>query len=384
VLKVPQSVRSAYDSAAAAERALQEELAKQETLARQLTRDLVEYQRLVRDVEGNRSLYDAVQQRLKEAALTRELKPSTVQLNTRAVAPTVPVSPKKTQLMIRGIALGVILGVLFALGLNALDSSIKTVDDAEEYLHLPVLTSIPNIKGGETLVMKNQARSPGAEAFRTLRTSVSMLGRAEHRRTFLFTSPVPQEGKTFCSVNFALSLAQQGHRTLLIDGDLRRPAIQKALGIEKHRLPGVTDYLTGQKKFDEIVKEWDAENFFFIPAGTTAPNPAELVGQGSFDALIEEAMLHYDRVVVDSAPIHAVSDTLLMLSKIQTVCLVIHVGKTPRKAAARAVELLYKAEAPLAGLILNRQPRRRFTAGYDPYYTYAYYGKYDKKGVYGN
>jgi succinoglycan biosynthesis transport protein ExoP len=383
VLKVPQAFRSAYESTIASEKALQEELARQEETSRQLTKNLTEYQQLVRDVEGNRALYDAVQLRLKEAALTRELKPSKVQLNTRAVPPSMPFSPKKKDLMIRGVIGGLVLGVLLALGINALDSSLKTVDDAEEYLHLPVLSTVPKTAGHGALVVDNDAKSPGAEAFRTLRTSVSMLGRAEDRRTFLFTSALPQEGKTFCSLNFSLCLAQQGLRTLVIDGDLRRPAIEKALAGDGPRRPGVTDYLAGQKKFEELTQAHRHENFFYIPAGTLAPNPAELLAQGNFEDLIAEALLHFDRVVVDSAPIHAVSDTLLMLTKVQTVCLVVRSGKTPRKAVGRAVELLYKAEAPLAGVILNRQARRRFTGGYDPYYTYSYDGKYSEKGVYG-
>ena len=385
VLKVPQSFRSAYESATASEAALQEELERQEVLSRQLTKDLTEYHRLARDVDGNRALYDAVQQRLKEATLTRDLKPSKVQLNARAIVPAKPFSPNKTQLMIRGTLAGIALGVLLALGINALDSSIKTVDDAEEYLHLPVLSAVPRIKEnqGQVLVMSADAKSPAAEAFRTLRTSVSMLGRAEHRRTFLVTSAVPQEGKTFSSLNFSLCLAQQGLKTVVIDGDLRRPAIEKSLVPNGPRRPGVTEYLTGQKRFEEVVQPFSHENFFYIPAGTIAPNPAELLAQRNFDQLIDEALLTFDRVVVDSAPVHAVSDTLLMLHKIQTVIVVVRSGKTPRKAVARAVEMLRKAEAPLAGVVLNRQARRRLTGGYDPYYSYSYEAKYSEKGVYG-
>ena len=383
VLKVPQSFRSAYEGAKASESALQEELAKQEEVSRSLTKSLTDYQRLVRDVDSNRGLYDAVQQRLKEAALTRDLKPSNVKLRDRANVPSMPFSPKKTQLMIRGTLAGIVFGVLLALGINALDSSIKTVDDAEEFLHLPVLSAVPRIKLAHVLVMSDDAKSPAAEAFRTLRTSVSMLGRAEDRRTFLFTSALPQEGKTFSSLNFALCLAQQGLKTVVIDGDLRRPAIEKSLLPDGPRHAGVTEYLTGQKKFEEIVQPDRHENFFYISAGAIAPNPAELLSQKNFDELIDEALSRFDRVVVDSAPVHAVSDTLLMLHRMQSVLLVVRSGKTPRKAAARAVELLYKASAPLAGVILNRQARRRLTGGYDPYYSYSYESKYSEKGVYG-
>jgi len=307
-----------------------------------------------------------------------------VQLRDRAMVPTTPIWPKKTTLMVRGVLAGVVVGVLLALGLNALDSSIKTVDEAEEYLHLPVLSAVPKIKVHQVLVARENAKSPAAEGFRTLRTSVSMLGRAEQRRTFLFTSAVPEEGKTFCSLNFAVTLAQQGLKTLVIDGDLRRPSIERSVLPKGDRRAGVTDYLTGTRKLEEIVHGHEQQNLFIMPAGTTAPNPAELVAQGNFDALIEEALLHYDRIVVDSAPIHAVSDTLLMTNKIQTVCLVVRAGKTPRKAVARAIEQLYKAEAPLAGLILNRQARRRLSGGYDPYYSYSYEAKYSEKGVYGS
>lgn len=383
VLKVPQSFRSAYESVTASEKALQEELTKQEGVSRELTKNLTEYQRLARDVESTRVLYDAVQQRLKEAALTRDLKPSKVQLNTRANVPTLPFSPNKTQLMIRGTLAGLVFGVLLALGINALDSSIKTVDEAEEYLRLPVLSAVPRINPGHVLVMSDDAKSPGAEAFRTLRTSVSMLGRAEHRRTFLFTSALPQEGKTFSSLNFSLCLAQQGLKTIVIDGDLRRPAIEKSLLPDGPRHAGVTEYLTGQKKFEEVVQSGSHENFFYISAGAVAPKPAELLAQQTFDELIDEALLRFDRVVVDSAPVHAVSDTLLMLHRMQTVILVVRSGKTPRKAVGRAVEMLHKAEAPMAGIILNRQARRRLTGGYDPYYSYSYEAKYSEKGVYG-
>lgn len=384
VLKVPQSLRSASESANAAEKALQDELTRQEVVSRQLTKDLTEYHRLTREVEANRALYDAVQQRLKEATLTRELKPSKVQLNTPAMAPSTPFSPDKTKLMTRGILAGLLAGVLLILAWNALDSSLKTVDETEEFIRLPVLSAVPRIKTHLLPVVTEHARSPAAEAFRTLRTSVAMLGRAEHRRTFLFTSAVPQEGKTFCSVNFSLALAQQGLRTVVIDGDLRRPAIEKSLKPDSSRRKGVTDYLTGQARLEDIIHESGQKNLSFIPAGTLAPNPAELLAQGGFDTLIDEALQRFDRVVVDSAPIHAVSDTLMIVKKIQTACLVVRSGKTPRKAVGRARELLEKAQAPLAGVILNRQVRRRLAPGYDPYYTYSYDGKYSEKGVYGS
>jgi capsular exopolysaccharide synthesis family protein len=385
VRKVPHRLQATYEASMAAEKALQDELNKQQDLARQLTEEVVKFQRLARDVDANRALYETVQQRLKETTLTRELRPSRVHLQDNAIVNRTPVAPNKRSIFVKAVLAGLFGGLLLALGVNAIDSSIKTVDQAEESLRLPVLSAVPQLKAGESVVVKENANSPGAEAFRTLRTSLTMLGRAEQRRTFLFTSALPGEGKTFCSVNYAVCLAQQGLRTLLIDADLRRPAVHKVLRGQTFAACGVTDYLTGQKQLDEVIQAHEQEKFFFIPAGSVAPNPAELLAQNGLEALIDEALLKFDRVVVDSAPIHAVSDTLLMLNRIQTVCLVVRTGKTPRRAVVRAIELLHKAEAPLAGTILNRQPRRRLGRYYyDPYYSYAYEGKYSDKGVYGS
>ncbi len=385
VLKIPQIIEASYESAKAAESALEVSLKEQEEAALALNKQSIDYNILAREVESNRSLYDAIMLRLKETSLTKELPGNVVRTVQTAIAPKLPFAPNKKKILIVGIVLGVFAGIGLSLGLNALDSSLKTVDETETELQLPVLSAVPRVKEvkeNHTLIVAEDAHSTGAEAFRSLRTSLGMMGRAESRRSFLFTSAVPQEGKTFCSTNYSLSLAQQGLRTLLIDGDLRRPAVENALTGKRTQTAGVTDYLVGRKKLNELVRATDHEKFFFLSAGTTSPNPAELLAQGHFDQLIEDALLEFDRVVVDSAPIHAVSDTLLMLQQIQTVCLVVCANKTPRKASIRAVQILQHANAPLAGAILNQIPRRGLGA-YDPYYDYSYHGKYTEKGVYG-
>src|SRR5262249_30584311 len=137
-------------------------------------------------------------------------------------------------------------------------------------------------------------------------------------------------------------------------------------------------YLIGQKDFKSVTHATGQENFFYLPAGSHAPNPAELLAKTGIDSLIDEALLHYERVIIDSAPIHAVSDTLLILNKVQTLCLVVRCAQTPRNSVRRAVQILREAEAPLGGVILNLVPRSRGRYGYyyDSYYTYNYYGDY--------
>jgi capsular exopolysaccharide synthesis family protein len=305
-----------------------------------------------------------------------------------AYKPERPFSPQKAKIMALGILGGLFCGVLLALGLNALDHSFKTVDQVEEVLGMPVLGVVPVMrearKSKGPIIVSEDRESVGAEAFRTLRVSLSMLGKAEARKVFLFTSAVPAEGKTFSSLNFAAILAQQGLRTLLIDADLRKPSVEEYFGTNGAHGTGVTDYLTAQKKFDEIIQTSKIEHLSYITAGTTAPNPAELLAQGGFPSLLDEAVKQFDRVVVDSAPIHAVSDTLLLVDHVQTVCIVARAAKTPRKSIQRAIHLLRKAGGPVAGIVLNRLPRRGGVGGYyyTAYYDYAYHGKYAKKGVY--
>ncbi len=390
VLQVPQTVKSTLESIRASEQALSEALTKQEAAAIELNKLSIQYNVLARDVESDRALYEAVLNQMKQTSVAKEAQPTKVKVVQSAYRPERPFSPQKTKILGLGILGGLFCGVLLALGLNALDHSFKTVDQVEEVLGIPVVGVIPvmrEARHSKGPIILSEEESSGAEAFRTLRVSLSMLGKAEARKVFLFTSAVPAEGKTFSSLNYSASLAHQGLRTLLIDADLRKPAVQEYFGTDGDHSGGVTDYLTGQKKFGEIVQASKMEHLSYVTAGTTAPNPAELLAQGGFPGLLEEAVKHFDRVVVDSAPIHAVSDTLLLVKNVQTVCIVARAAKTPRKSIQRAIYLLQKAGGPVAGIVLNRLSRRGgagYGYYYNSYYDYSYYGKYSKKGVYGS
>jgi capsular exopolysaccharide synthesis family protein len=196
---------------------------------------------------------------------------------------------------------------------------------------------------------------------------------------------LPEEGKTFCSINFGSALAQQNFKTLLIDADLRRPAVERNIYGKKSDVPGVTDFLTGKSTLDEVIQTTSLAQLFVIGAGTRAPNPSELLAEGGFDDLLDQAALRFDRIVVDTAPIHAVRDALTILNGIHTVCLVLRAWKTPKRAIPRALGLLIAAGAPVAGVVMNRMPRRKGPFySYDPYYDYSYYDKYSKTGVYGS
>jgi capsular exopolysaccharide synthesis family protein len=175
-------------------------------------------------------------------------------------------------------------------------------------------------------------------------------------------------------MNFAASLAQQGLRTLLIDADLRRPTIAGHLeSVHGQELAGVTDYLLGRQSLSELVHPKDGiENFFWLASGSPPANPADLLAQGKFKNLIVEALTEFDRVVIDSAPINVVSDTLLIADLVHITVLVVHGRNTPRKEVLRCVQLLQKGGASMGGVVLNLLPRRR-SRDYSNYRV-SYYG----------
>ena len=261
--------------------------------------------------------------------------------------PLIPIRPNKRMIMVYSMVLGLGLSAGLIWVLQMLDSTIKSVDQAERQFGLPVLGAVPKnklIKDGKgRLFMSDDPTSLCAEAFRSLRASLSLLGREEDRKIILFTSAVPSEGKSFCCVNYAVSHAQQGKRTLVIDFDLRKPSLSETFGVQGDP-PGVTDVMLGRKPLEECVQKTRFDNLFLLTAGHTVPNPAELLSGPWAKQLIKEAAGKYDQVVLDNAPVNAVSDTLLLVKEAQTVCLVMHAKRTSVRVVSRALEMLRRAE----------------------------------------
>jgi polysaccharide biosynthesis transport protein len=375
-LKAAESLRVAYENAQGAEKGMGQSIHEAEDAALKLSQKAIHYNLLAREVESDQALFDNVLNRLKETSLATDMQSEKMRLIAPATPPAVPASPKLAVVFGAALLAGLLVGAGLAFAWGAFDTSFKTVEDAEQYLRLPVLTVVLRLrevrKSRRPLLKTDDAYSPANEAFRTLRTSLAMLGREDQCRTFLFTSALPQEGKTFSSINFAASLAQQGLRTLLIDADLRRPCIAGYLASGPAReLPGVSDYLLGRKSLPELVRPKEGlEHFFWMAAGFPPANPADLLAQGEFRNLIADALKEFDRVVIDSAPINVVSDTLLIANYIHTTVLVVHGRKTPRKAVLRCLQLLHKAGARVDGVVLNLLPRRR-SRGYNYYSGYC-------------
>ncbi len=435
LLKAGDILSRQYSASKQTEAKLTEALQKQEGSALDLNNLAIPFNVLQREVETDRALYESVIKRMKETAVTSGIEQAPFTLIEEPMVASKPSKPRK----LRTLALALVLSGLLAVGglvlYDNMDTSLRSVDDAESALELSSLAGIPDhrpagfkrlsevvsreknvlperLEKAKRLAAKTKQGGLGAadlqdlvkpapdtrtdrekypiatiddpasalaEAYRTLRANLAMLGPEENRRILLFVSAIPEEGKTYTSLNTAVVLAQQGHKTLLVDVDLRRPSMHKALLGAASPPPGLTDVFTGNATLEEVIRPTAVENLFFLSAGTRAPNPAELVASADVRFLVQQLGEQFERVIFDSAPVNAVSDTLSVAPHVHKTILVVRAGKTPRKAANRALMLLRKSGAKVAGFVLNRLPTGR-TAGY---YYYYYGDKYEKDSAYG-
>jgi polysaccharide biosynthesis transport protein len=362
-----------YASAKESEDKMSEALQDQEKEALGLSKLAIPYNTLQREVDSDKAMYDALQTRIRETSISQGVEKSPFHVIEEPMVTNKPVKPD----ILKGV--GIALAVSFAVGLTLIilmdyfDDTLRSVDQAEEFLGLPALAVIPeDPRSGNLHTAFESKDSRQAEAFRNLRAAISLLGNDdEARRVFLITSAVPGEGKSFSSLSLAHSFALNGYRTLLIEGDLRRPTFQNAFkDLAAHQKVGFTDVLSGNCRADEVAVPTQYENLSVIFAGRSAPHPAELLAGNSLIDVISELKLHFDRIVIDTAPINAVSDTLTMISAVQYVCLIVRPAKTRKSAINRAIHLIAKAKGNLAGFVLNRA---KFTVGSG--YYYYYYGK---------
>jgi succinoglycan biosynthesis transport protein ExoP len=356
-----------YESAKATETAMESALADQEKSSLALDRIAIPYHTLEREVQANNTIYQRVLESLKQAdvlhrtATANDIDGVNIRVIAQPLLPMDPVRPRKTLWLAVSAVAGLFLGCGVALFSQALDNTVSSVDHAESFLGLPVLTTVIRSRGRRLkampAVIKDPA-SPQAEAFRSLRTSLSLLPSEDERKFILFTSAVPGEGKSYCSLNTAAAFAQQGFQTLLIDGDLRRPGLRRLL-VEWSEKPGLTDCLRQPELFFEAVQPTFISNLYCLGDRKCQPGGAELVGRDGLSDILSRAKENFDRIIIDTAPLMAVSDTLYIAKNVPTVCLVIYTKSTPRRLVRRALKLLDEvAQRAATGVVLNKADRQ--------------------------
>jgi capsular exopolysaccharide synthesis family protein len=274
-----------------------------------------------------------------------------------AELPYAPVRPNKNKSAAVGGFVGLLCGLCFIIALYFIDSSIRTVSQAESTFNLPVIAAIPILpeSTGKTILPTfSDPQSFVAESFRGLRASLILHDRENPLKTVLVCSAVPGEGKSFCGSNLAVAFAQAGLRTLLIDADLRLPTLHNyfELGVNEES-NGFQDILTGKATLATAVVPSQIPTLELLLTTTPADSPAELLSSPRLPQLLDEAAQRYDRVVIDSAPLNAVSDTMLIMQKADAVLLVIRAAQTPASESKSALQKIYNSKVKPLGLILN-------------------------------
>ena len=356
-------VKKKFDSAQARAQQLERELDQLKSRAQDVSQKALTLRSLKRDAESDRQLYDAFLARFNEIDLGAGVESANARVIDAAQVPSQPIGPPR----LRIVAGSVFLALLFGVGLVALkerlDRSVKSAEDLERHARLAALGTVPllNRRGRNRATPERTylecPESDFAEAIRTLRTGVLLCGQDDRHRVLLVTSTVAGEGKTTVALNLAAALGRL-ERVLLVDANLRRPSIGAALRLPADA-PGLSNLVAGTSSMDECIHGIGGGSLSVLPAGMPAPDPLEILSSGRFAQILGELQQRYERVVVDSAPVQAVSDALVLSRLCTAVVLVVKADATPRQLVQIVVERLHRADAPLMGAVLNQFDRAK-------------------------
>ena len=388
--KVLDVLESDYREARQRETLLAQALDQAKAEANRMAEKMVEYNILKREAEANKALYEGLMTKMKETAITAGLRSSNIRIVDPAMVPTTPARPAKAKNILLAFLVGLLGGIGLALLREYLDNTVKTPDDIETLARLPSLAVVPqfaSLNGSKRrgmlpsfstnghdkcieLVAQHLPKSQMSEAFRALRTSL-LLSQADHPpQVILVTSALPREGKTTAAANLAVTLAQLGDRTVLVDADLRKPGIGRLLNLGASKYAGLSSYLAGVSSVDLVSIPHPAiPNLVAIPTGPVPPNPADLLSSHRLADAITELRAKFKFIVLDSPPIMAATDAVILSVLADGVLLVVRSGETPKAAFTRTRDLLASVKCRVLGVVLNAVD----SSAPDYYYSYRYY-----------
>src|SRR5215216_895254 len=366
----------------------------------------INYRIIQQEIETNKSLLNGLLQGAKENDVVLAGKPNNISIVDYALTPDSPVGPNRTRTVIMAFFLSIGLGIGLALFFEYLDDTVHSTEEVERVLHLPALAVIPSV-GSATrrrvlparsksralqkqngnglssseLLMNVDGRSPLAEAYRHLRTSVLLSTAGRAPKSLLVTSSLPGEGKTTTAVNTAISLAQTGASVVIIDADMRRPRLQSIFDMSgQEGLSSILSSDISEADMLAVVRNDEASGISVLTSGPIPPNPAELLGSDQMRRLIATLQANYTHVVVDSPPVSSFTDGVLISTMVDGVLLVVHGGKSSRHIVRRSKQLLQDVGAKIFGVVLNNVNLQ----SHDYYYYQSYYGqKYYEHGLNG-
>lgn len=372
IRRVIESVKNEYELARSNEITYRRILSEVKGEALSLNEKAVEYNIINREVETNRQLYDALLKRIKEQGITDKVQNVNVLIVEKAELPAAPVKPRKAMNLIMGLIFGLIGGVGMAFFIEYLDHTVKSPDEAEFKLGVPVLGLVPLVnaqdKAIESIVIK-EPNSVIAESYKAIRTAILLSSAENPPKRLLVTSTGPEEGKTVTSINLASAIAQTGYSVLLIDADLRRPRVHKVFGMNNAK--GLSTYLAGASDMD-IIQEGPIPNLSILPSGPVPPNPSELLGSKRMAEMIKVLGEKYDIVICDSPPLLSVADSLVLDNILDATIIVTRAGKTTYEDVRKGMRSLTDLKAHVLGIIINALDLKKGNYYYYRYKNYYY------------
>jgi len=382
---------SEYHEAQQREELLVRTLDQQKSEANLMSERMVQYNILKRDAEADKALYDGLLTKLKEAGISAALQSSNIRVVDPAMIPSYPSRPAKARNVTLAFLVGLVGGIALAILREYMDNTVKTPDDVETLARLPSLAVVPAFEDSPgdgrrrktlsealgngharhvELVAQHLPKSQMSEAFRALRTALLLSQAGRPPQVILVTSALPREGKTTAAANLAVTLAQLGDRTLLIDADLRKPGVGRLLNMTSGKYAGLSSYLAGVSSLDLVTVQHPAiPNLSAIPTGPLPPNPADLLSSHKLADAIAELRTKFKFIVIDTPPVMAATDAVILSVQADGVLLVVRSGETPKEAFTRTRDLLASVKCRLLGVVLNAVN----SSAPDYYYSYRYY-----------
>lgn len=393
------SIQRRYEASVAKQNMLRQSYEQQKGTTTQQTRDKIDLMVITQELETNKQYLNTLLQRQRELQMVSGDRPNEVSIATYSRMPKTPIGPQRMRNILIAFLLSLGVGIGLAFLLDFLDDTVKSIDDVDRYLHLPALAMIPASRDrgrligigpnaspppAETtaLALVNDARSPVAESYRHLRTSLLLSSAGQPPKTILVTSSQPSEGKTTTAVNTAFMLAQTGAEVLIVDCDLRRPRLHAHFEVPNSR--GLTNWLSGETDIDNLIQSYERQpNLKFLTSGPVPPNPAELLGSDEMRKLLGKLSEKFTHIVIDSPPAISFTDASILSTMVDGVVLVVHGGRSSRAVVRRAKQQLLDVGAHIFGVVLNNVKVENEDYYYSGYYA-GYYSDEKQEDVAGD
>ena len=370
---VGSAARLDYQAAVARERELQQRVDGMKSKVLDLRSRSIQYTILLRDVDTNRSIYDALLQKYKEVGVVGGVGSNKIAIVDRARVPKAPVSPNVLANLLIGLLIGLFLGFGGVLLLEFIDDTIKSPEDVRAKLHMTLLGVMPASQDNDNFVdTVIDPKSDMAEAAHSIRTSLQFATGHGVPRTLLVSSSRPGEGKSSVVLALAISLSRLGKRVLILDADMRKPSFYVSNSSRKDTI-GLSNVLSGEMRLEAVTRESMFENLFVAAAGPSVPNPAALLSEGGFEALLKLAQSRFDHVIIDGPPVMGLADAPLMGAVVDGAIMVVEAASVHRSTILASVSRMLGSNTRLLGVVLNKFDNQKMGYGYA--YSYKYGGE---------